>query len=165
MPLIAQALEINDARTRDRFMRRFVIAPSGCWEWRMKVKNRPAMRVNGRLEVAARVAFALFKGPIPLGESHVCHTCDNSQCVNPDHLWLGSCLDNMADRSAKGRAAPVAGPLNPRAKLTAEQAREIARRRGLGQSRAAIAADFGVTEGTVWFIDKGKHWAVREAAA
>ena len=51
---------------------------------------------------AHRAAWVLFKGPIPLG-LQVLHSCDNSSCVNPDHLWLGTNDDNVVDKMNKGR--------------------------------------------------------------
>jgi hypothetical protein len=46
----------------------------------------------------------LFVGPIP-DDMGICHRCDTPPCVNPDHLFLGTQKDNMADCAAKGRLA------------------------------------------------------------
>lgn len=33
------------------------------------------------------------------------HTCDNPRCINPDHLLLGTVLDNVLDRQERQRQA------------------------------------------------------------
>lgn len=43
-------------------------------------------------------------GPVPRG-SFICHSCDNTRCVNPAHLFLGTARDNTADMIAKGRGS------------------------------------------------------------
>lgn len=94
----------------ERFEQLWMPEPmSGCWLWigSLRDKSRAdygAFLVNGRLQRAHRVSYALYKGPIPDG-LFVCHHCDMPSCVNPDHLFLGTAGDNNADRTRKGRGA------------------------------------------------------------
>jgi hypothetical protein len=51
---------------------------------------------------AHRYSYQAFKGQIPDG-MQVCHTCDVRNCVNPEHLWIGTNQDNFDDMVKKGR--------------------------------------------------------------
>lgn len=78
-----------------------------CWEWMAARDPNGYGRIGGkrpRAELAHRVAYRLTRGDIPLG-LHVCHSCDNPPCCNPNHLFLGTDLDNNRDMRAKGRDA------------------------------------------------------------
>jgi len=48
-----------------------------------------------------RVAWELFNGPIPK-DLQILHKCDVRNCVNPQHLYLGTHSDNMQDRIKSG---------------------------------------------------------------
>ena len=75
-----------------------------CWEWNgPRTKRNYGMVTIARQKVPAhRAAWELTSGPIPAG-LFVCHRCDNPPCVRPDHLFLGTALENNQDMWAKNR--------------------------------------------------------------
>jgi hypothetical protein len=79
---------------------------TGCWDWtgyRWGRNMRPAFGgVGGAQTTASHIAYAWKNGEVPINRE-VCHTCDNENCVNPNHLWLGSHKENMRDMWRKGR--------------------------------------------------------------
>jgi len=75
---------------------------SRCWRWAWKTKGYPIVYTDKRRgRMAYRVSYNLFKGEIPKGMC-VMHRCDNKQCTNPDHLELGTNLQNVRDAHERG---------------------------------------------------------------
>jgi len=74
-----------------------------CWNWQASkgVLGYGQFAINGKPIGAHRAAWALTHGRYPT--LHICHSCDNPSCVNPDHLWEGTASENHMDRVAKGR--------------------------------------------------------------
>lgn len=103
---------------------------------------------NGKPVPAHRQAWIRTYGPIPDG-LWVLHRCDVRACVNPEHLFLGTLLDNNADRNQKGRNA---------SKLTAEQVAAIRARRTSGETQQAIADAYGVSRPLISMIEHRHIW-------
>lgn len=129
-----------------------------CWLWqgRHEANGYGRFRFDGRTQWAHRVAWLLFRGPIPVGEE-VCHSCDVRLCVNPRHLFTGTRADNMADAAAKGRT--TAGERNARAVLNEQAVREIRRAYAhAGVTQRQLAVEYGINRRTIGLIVSRERW-------
>jgi HNH endonuclease len=75
---------------------------TGCWLWSLKPNRDGYGKFGHKRKLAHRVSYEAFVGIIPSGKC-ILHRCDTRNCVNPDHLFIGTQQDNMADMYAKGR--------------------------------------------------------------
>ena len=147
---------------RERFWSKADCQGAGCWIWTACKDGDGYGNIGfGRSTVKAhRVAWELTHGPIP-PRMHVLHHCDNPPCVNPEHLFLGTQVENQRDCEAKGRgwSRHRIGELNGRAKL---KLADVARIRALaqsGMSQAAIARLYPhMGYSTIKDIVRGKRW-------
>lgn len=122
-----------------------------CWPWlgASKGNGYGNIRIGQQNIPAHRQAYLLFCGDVSPGLD-VCHLCDNRWCVNPDHLFLGTRAENMADCMSKGRTAG-----GTRKHLTERQVQEVRRRHEAGISRRIIAESLNINYGTVAGIGTG----------
>ncbi len=145
-----------------RFWDKVSIPPEGgCWTW-TAAKKDGGYGVIGvgrdKLVRAHRMSWELANGPIPDG-LFVCHHCDNPSCVNPDHLFLGTPLDNTRDMDNKGRRVSVAvrGEKQGLAKLTRNSVIRIRIVAG-ALPAGKIAKAVGVSKKSVLNVLHGKTW-------
>jgi hypothetical protein len=134
----------------DRFWEK-VHKTDGCWAWNARINSEGygEFRYLGRMMKAHRVAL-LLQG-IDLGDSLVCHRCDNRKCVRPDHLFLGDYNANQQDCARKVRFRGQ--------KLTPDQAVSIKSAIRGGIPSVELARDYGVTQQTICDIKHGRSWA------
>lgn len=135
---------------------------NGCWLWNGTMTSEGYgyfyYPKAPRRCLAHRFSYFLAEGSMPA--ANVLHRCDTPRCVRPDHLFLGTHQDNMADMVAKGRARGVRGETNHKAKVTAEQVLRLrARFAAGGITKAALARQAGLSETGLRHILNGTNWA------
>ena len=143
----------------ERFMSHVHKHDSGCWLWTaycLKKNGYGFFRTPAKHELAHRVSYRLFNGQLDTRD--VMHKCDVPNCVNPEHLALGTRLENMQDAKRKGRMR--VGERHGRSKLTDEQVELI---RKSSKLQREIAVEFGITQSHVSCLKLGKKWQHQNA--
>jgi HNH endonuclease len=130
------------------------LGPCHLWAGSTTQKGYGQFWLDGKLERAHRAAWILEEGEIPDGLG-VLHYCDNPPCVRRSHLFLGTQVDNMKDRDAKGRDTSHVGTANGRAKLTEADVLAI---RASDEPSRVIAPRFGLTHSNIRHIRNRKSW-------
>lgn len=132
---------------------------TACWNWmRACSKGRDGQnnrygcfKFEGVQRYSHRVAYELEHGPIE-GKLQVCHTCDNTQCCNPFHMFLGSARDNMQDSQQKGRRRFKPGKLN------ADQVKELRKLRSEGVPYDDLEKRFSLNRASLHDAATGKTY-------
>jgi len=131
---------------------------SACWEWPLSRNPQGyGWAHQGEKTIAAhRLICILAHGEPPFESAVACHECDNPSCCNPHHLRWDTHAGNIDDRQKRGRH--MHGSHHYKAKLDDDKVRSILRRLRDGEDEHALAAEYGVTHGSIWFIANGKTW-------
>lgn len=131
-----------------------------CWEWQGKrfPNGYGCFLVSTVGKLAHRVSYEIHTGHPP-GDLKVCHQCDNPSCVNPNHLFLGTTMENIHDAIQKGRKAVLRGEKSSVSKLTKEQVIEIRRLYNVdGLPAPEISARFNISTQSISGIAYFKSW-------
>lgn len=150
-----------------------------CWVWQgaRNYSGYGAVGHRHKIWLVHRLAWTLVNGPIP-GKMSVLHRCDNPPCWRPDHLFLGTDLDNVRDALAKNRFYTgngdsirgdknwqrqhpdlvYRGERNGMARLTDEAVIRIRSLHTEGWTMAALAREYGITRQNIRHIVTGRTW-------
>lgn len=142
----------------NRFESKFTKGPS-CWNWIAGISNKGYgyIRVEKKLILAHRLSYLIYNGEFDFGLC-VLHKCDNRKCVNPNHLFLGTRLDNCRDMDFKKRRKSLNGSLNGNSKLASFQVEKIRELLKNGFSQRKIAKKFGVCKSMIGYIKRNENW-------
>ena len=144
-----------EKKINEIFDKKYVEDKNGCWRW-TGLKCKGGYGKIGNDDKSHRFSYRRFIGQIPEGMC-VCHTCDNRDCVNPDHLWLGTTQDNTKDKIDKGRQ--IRGEKIGSSKLKDEDVINIRKMRISGKSQKEISEKFKISRITVMLICQNKSWS------
>lgn len=145
-------------RLIERFESQIDKVDSGCWLWTGEIVGHGGgiLRMGRQILSAYRLSYEIYKEEIPK-DMCVCHSCDVRSCVNPDHLWLGTHAENMADAAKKNRMHP--GEQSAQSKLKETQVIQIVELYKTGNySQQQLSDMFGVAHSIISGIITGKNW-------
>ncbi len=133
-----------------------------CWLWMGAISANYGQfkgMIGGKIKQtsAQRFSWELTNGVIPIN-MHVLHHCDNPICVNPQHLFLGTVLDNMRDKINKGRMIMPKGDNHYNSKLSYSKVKEIRQLAIKGEHHKKIASQFHVARTTITAVVNNRTW-------
>ena len=132
---------------------RYTVTESGCHIWHGLVNKKGYARLN--IGYVHRLRYAHSYGPIPPW-LWCLHRCNNSRCINPEHIYLGDHAQNMADMREACRQGHGENHYN--AKFTEADVLKIRLLRQSGARVCDIARSYGVRHQQVSMICNRQTW-------
>jgi len=124
-----------------------------CWLWTGALNGRGYGVIGagkkGFIKYVHRLVWERIHGPIP-SNKEICHSCDTPSCVRPDHLFLGTHLENMNDMAIKLRSG--------RTKISIDDVRKIIKLYKNNIPRRKIVSITQINVNTIKSILYGYHW-------
>lgn len=155
MPLVIKDSDLN------RFWSRVgnIDNKEDCWEWQGRIKGGYGQFKFGNVVyVAHRVSYFLHFKVDPL-QNLCCHTCDNRKCINPNHIFLGTQLENYEDAVNKKRATVIKGETHMNAKLNEEKVKAMIEEYAKGGvTQSQLGEKYGIDGKYVDVVLKGRVW-------
>jgi hypothetical protein len=128
-----------------------------CWIW-LGGRNKwgyGKIKRDGRTQATHRLFYRAFVDPdLPnsqAGSDGLDHLCRVRHCINPEHLELVSCAENIR-RGYRG-------------KLSLEQVAEIRQRALAGENQHTLARIFGIGQAQISRIKCGLRWSTAPTRA
>lgn len=137
-----------------------------CWVWIAGLNKDGYGKFRyGKDIYAHRYSWLIHFGKSMEGLG-VLHKCDNPSCIRPEHLWIGTPLDNTRDCISKGRNhIPIIfaqqclrGEQITNSKLRECLIIEIRARAKTGETQKSIAAFYAVSETTISRVISKQLW-------
>lgn len=136
----------------------YTVDSKGCWICTSHGVNHgyPMFKRNGRRIRLNRWVLQEKLGR-PIKEGYLaCHKCNETTCINPDHIYEGTHADNAYDSVDAGTHVCLQGENNPSSKLTWDDVRYI--RSHPEESQRKLARKFGVSQPAVWQVRNNIKW-------
>lgn len=122
-----------------------------CWIWQDNLsQGYGRLKFCGVLVLAHRFAYELYNNA-PVDQSYgVLHKCHNKQCVNPEHLYLGSAQENSRDWIESRKKDIVSNPVELKKIQQVEKELIVNALKNNLNSRAEVSRQLGISSTTLW---------------